>query len=305
MPEPERGVPKPERGVPGNGDSRSLAGFPALATLIERMESLLTSLRERGDHRRFFHATYLRTTRTVGSELAAGGFADAAWVERWDVEFARLYLDALEASLPGASLRGATVSVPGPWAVAFGAGGADAGGAVPPLRHVLLGMNAHINYDLPQALLAVISDAEFGDAALLARREADHRHIDSVLSALVDDPEVGDPDASDPEASDQGVGHGRPGARDRLLARANRVATKRFLAESRAKVWGNAQVLARARRDGQATYQERLAELERLAAARVSDLTRPGPVLLRLAVRGFGVVLPPARLASPRMSQPT
>ena len=29
---------------------------------------------------------------------------------------------------------------------------------LPPLRHVLLGINAHINYDLPQALLAVISD---------------------------------------------------------------------------------------------------------------------------------------------------
>jgi Family of unknown function (DUF5995) len=39
---------------------------------------------------------------------------------------------------------------------------------------VLLGMNAHINYDLPQARLAVIKDEEFGDAATLARRQADH-----------------------------------------------------------------------------------------------------------------------------------
>src|SRR5450759_836696 len=54
-----------------------------------------------------------------------------------------------------------------------------------PLRHVLLGMNAHINFDLPQALLAVISDDEFSDPALLARREADHRRIDDVLSARV------------------------------------------------------------------------------------------------------------------------
>jgi hypothetical protein len=46
---------------------------------------------------------------------------------------------------------------------------------------VLLGMNAHINYDLPQALIAVISDEQFDDPALLARRESDHRAIDQVL----------------------------------------------------------------------------------------------------------------------------
>jgi hypothetical protein len=110
--------------------------------------------------------------------------------------------------------------VSGPWAAAFAAAD-DPGGALPPLRHVLLGMNAHINFDLPRALLMVISDAEFGDSVLLARRAADHRHIDRVLGALVD---------------------------------------------SRLQVPG---------------------------IARVADLAAPGPVLLRLAARGFGVTLPP------------
>jgi hypothetical protein len=36
----------------------------------------------------------------------------------------------------------------------------------------------------------------------------------------------------------------------------------------------------------------RLGELERLSTAKVAELTRPGPVLLWLAVRGFGVTLP-------------
>jgi hypothetical protein len=52
-------------------------------------------------------------------------------------------------------------------------------------------------------------------------------------------------------------------------------------------------VLAVARRDGEAAYPPRLAELERLATARVADLAAPGPVLLRLAAHGFGVTLPP------------
>lgn len=45
---------------------------------------------------------------------------------------------------------------------------------------------------------------------------------------------------------------------------------------------------------GRAAYDARLAELEVLSAARVADRVAPGQVLLRLAVAGFGVTLPPA-----------
>jgi hypothetical protein len=64
---------------------------------------------------------------------------------------------------------------------------------LPPLRHVLFGINAHINYDLPQALLAVISTADFDDDSLLRAREADHRHLDEVLQSRVsaEDAELG------------------------------------------------------------------------------------------------------------------
>jgi hypothetical protein len=254
------------------GDGGLMDELPALDALVVRMEKQLVLLAERGDPRRHFHDTYLRTTRAVRAELLGGGFSDTAWVERWDVAFADLYLDALDADQRGGR-------PPGPWAVAFAA--ADAA-ALPPLRLILLGMNAHINYDLAQALLAVISDAEFDDAALLERRGADHRHIDRVLAALVD--------AKDPRSRAK---FGAPSRLDRLLAPANRAATKRFLAEARAKVWANTHVLARARREGQTGYAERLAELERLATARVADLTKPGQVLLELAARGFGVLLDP------------
>lgn len=46
-------------------------------------------------------------------------------------------------------------------------------------------MNAHINYDLPQALLAVISPGDFADPAVIGRRRADHQRIDEVLSRRV------------------------------------------------------------------------------------------------------------------------
>jgi len=79
---------------------------------------------------------------------------------------------------------------------------------------------------------------------------------------------------------------------DRLLGPLNRAATRRLLAESRAKVWHNTGILDRARREGPQRYAAVLAELEHLCEAKLIELTAPGQVLLRLARRGFGVQLP-------------
>ena len=88
-------------------------------------------------------------------------------------------------------------------------------------------------------------------------------------------------------------GPGAPRSRtDVLLGPANRAASRRFLRESRAKVWHNAVTLNAARARGPATYTEQLSDLEVLSAARVAELVRPGQVLLRLATHGFGLRLP-------------
>jgi hypothetical protein len=247
--------------------------YESIPALVSRMRADLVGLRETDDRRRFFHATYLRTTEAVDEEIRRGGFADGPWLERWDLIFAGLYLDALDADL-----RGEPVSQP--WRVAFDAARDRAD--LPPVRHVLLGMNAHINYDLPQALIGAITPAEFDDPGVLTGREADHRHVDDVLLAR-----VGAEDAELTSVS-------RRSLLDRLLAPANRAATKRILTEARAKVWRNTQALDRARRQGGDEYAAVLAELEKLCATRVADLTAPGQVLLKLARIGFGVVLPGA-----------
>jgi hypothetical protein len=226
-----------------------------------------------GDARRFFHGTYLRTTEAVAVEIDRGGFIDAAWLRAWDLAFADLYVDALEADLTGRP-------VSHPWRIAFDA--ARNRPELPPLRHVLFGINAHINYDLPQALIAVMTPADFDDPEVVRRRAADHRHLDDVLSSRVA--------AEDAQLS----AVSRVTVLDRLLRPFNRIGTRRFLAEAREKVWRNAVALDRARRLGPEPYAALLAELERRSAARLADLTAPGPVLLRLALRGFGVVLPGA-----------
>ena len=127
----------------------------------------------------------------------------------------------------------------------------------------------------------VISDAEFADPAVIARREADHTRIDEVLASRVG-------------AEDAELAAGGRSFTDTVLQPLNRLATKRLLRESRRKVWANAITLSATRRscgpDGEA-HRRQLAELEELSAARVADLMRPGPVLLRLAAGGFGVEL--------------
>jgi hypothetical protein len=247
-------------------------GDGGMEPLLERMTEIDEHLGTTGDARRWFHLTYTRTTRAVAKALHDGRFTDPDWVERWDVVFADLYLQAL-----GAWDRSG--SAPGPWQVAFQQAAA---GGLPPLRLVLLGMNAHINFDLAQALVAVITPEEFDDPAVLARREADHRTIDGVLASRVA--------AEDKEL----VRIEPPGSRtvlDRLLTPFNQAGTKRFLSESRRKVWANAHLLDAARRESPDAYRRRLDELGRLSGARVADLAAPGQVILRLARKGFGVEL--------------
>ena len=240
---------------------------PTIDTLLGELDARLAALPGERAHHGTFLATYRRTTAAVGAAVVRGDFEDPAWVVRWTAIFGAYYTDAHDAQLVGGP-------VPRPWRLAFAVDP-----AAHPLAHLLVGVNAHINFDLPQAMLDVVSTDDFADADLLARRVRDHDRIDAVLADRV-------------AAEDAALG----GARrlvDRVLTPANRLASRRFLAESRRKVWENVLALQEARCAGSAVYARRLGELEVLAAAKVVDILTPGLVLPRLAVSGFGVRLPP------------
>ena len=241
-----------------------------IASVLAGMQTRMDTMPPGRQSQLGFLGTYRRTTAAVAAAVDASAFEDPAWVEAWDVAFAGFYLSALDADLSGTGL------VPRPWRLAF-----DAPASLPPLVHVLLGINAHINYDLPQALLAVISDEEFTDHLLMDRRRRDHERIDGVLADRV-------------AAEDRHLAaRSSRNLMDRALRPLNRRGSQRFLREARHKVWHNTTQLQHARLAGPDDLAGRLTELELLSAARVADLLRPGQVLLRLAVSGFGVVLPP------------
>ena len=238
-----------------------------IGDVIDQLQQRIDALPPDQVHRRTFITTYQRTTQAVAEAVDAAFFEDPDWVVRWDVAFADLFIVAHDADQGGGR-------VPRPWRLAF-----RADPKLPTIVHLLLGMNAHINYDLPPATLSVITHHDFEDPVLIDLRRRDHERIDRILAARV-------------AAEDHAIGGARS-LLDRVLTPVNRLSSRRFLREARHKVWLNVAELQRARLEGEDAYDARLAELELLSAAKIADLLSPGQVLLRLAMTGFGITLPP------------
>ena len=97
-----------------------------------------------GDGLKWFNGLYLDVTRAVETRVNAGGFADPDWIAALDVEFAGFYFTALASSLSG----GAT---PGCWQSLFSERSQP---TIARIQFALAGMNAHINHDLPEAVVA-------------------------------------------------------------------------------------------------------------------------------------------------------
>jgi hypothetical protein len=112
--------------------------FPDGTTLDAVVETMAGRTFDDGDGVRYFHQVYLEVTRAVARRVAVGGVEDLPFMVALDVEFAGLYLHALDA--PAAAPRA--------WRVLFD----RRRDRIAPLRLALAGMNAHINRDLAVAL---------------------------------------------------------------------------------------------------------------------------------------------------------
>ena len=91
-----------------------------------------------------FARLYREVTEGVNAQLARQSFADARFLERLDVCFAGLFFAALDA------YERDPASAPPAWGPLFAQ---QARRGIAPLQFALAGMNAHINRDLPVALV--------------------------------------------------------------------------------------------------------------------------------------------------------
>jgi hypothetical protein len=152
--------------------------FSALSSL--NLASL--RLRRRRDARAIFPDVYAIITRRVAEEVNKGAnsmFLEPAWIGRLAGLFAERYFESLTASLQGA------VQPSTAWRLAYEYA---AQGLTLPVHDALLGINAHINFDLAQGIYDnILAAGAQDDERLLARYHHDHDAVNRILEAAIPD----------------------------------------------------------------------------------------------------------------------
>ncbi|WP_426451870.1 DUF5995 family protein [Paenibacillus sp. S-38] len=144
-------------------------GARTIDEVLLQLDRVVEDARSSSSRLGYFAALYRMVTRKVKEGIAQCFFEDGPRMERLDVIFANRYLEALNAHLHGGRPTDC-------WALSFKA-------AQNPrlliLQHLLLGMNAHINYDLGIAAAQTSPGAELGSLY------ADFNKINSILAGLI------------------------------------------------------------------------------------------------------------------------
>jgi Family of unknown function (DUF5995) len=116
----------------------------------------------------YFGALYRAVTIRVRTGIERGTFEDGPRMDRFDTAFGNRYFAALAALKAG-------LLPPRAWRVVLDA---EARPSTTILQHVLLGVNAHVNFDLPFAAVAAAPGA-----ALLSLRK-DYDAINAILTGV-------------------------------------------------------------------------------------------------------------------------
>jgi uncharacterized protein DUF5995 len=159
--------------------------------VIQEMERRFRHLAKDCDHDAIFSLLYLRTTEKFRDTLGSIGYGDPAAVVREDAVFADYYFRAYDAHHRGEGF------VPPAWQIAFAAAGQR---RVTAAGNALLGINAHVQRDLPFTLFDL-------DRRGFPVSHSDHTLVNNFLAQVMVDAEIArrfDPtfdDNSDPAAS--------------------------------------------------------------------------------------------------------
>jgi Family of unknown function (DUF5995) len=142
----------------------------SFAELLDRMTAIDQTL-PASDGVACFNRMYRLVIESVQAHVAAGFFGDPAWMGRLDIVFANLYLSA--AASPGSP----TADTPRSWAALIDRRSDQ---RVTPLQFALAGMNAHINHDLPIAV--VTTSDELSTSPDAGAHHADFERVNSILA---------------------------------------------------------------------------------------------------------------------------
>jgi hypothetical protein len=146
----------------------------SVADVVQIMQAIETNCAD-GDGLKWFNWLYLEVTQAVEARVSAGEFGDPAWMAALDVQFARFYFDAIQTSLTGQA-------TPGCWQTLFDQRNQP---MIARIQFAMAGMNAHINHDLPQAIVAICQAAGVAPAHGSTHYN-DYTALNATLDSLID-----------------------------------------------------------------------------------------------------------------------
>jgi hypothetical protein len=149
-----------------------MAAVSSIAEAIERMQAIEAALPS-GDGVACFNRMYLDVTQRVQQQISQGNFADPAFMTALDVVFANLYFSAVDADAAGG-----LPAVPKAWQPLFASRTST---RIFEIQYALAGMNAHINYDLPDAVVTACT--QLHTAPDDGSHHADYQRVDALLDA--------------------------------------------------------------------------------------------------------------------------
>jgi hypothetical protein len=164
-----------EEFVPSSENDCTAGRARCIDAVIREMRRRFDPLAASCDHDSIFALAYLRTTeeyrRTIEDPTF---FEDTAFVNHEDAVFARYYFDAFDAWRAGRY-----EAVPPAWATAFRAATDH---AMPASGNLSLGINAHVQRDLPFVLAGIGLVKPDGSS-----RKPDHDRVNEFLNHVTDD----------------------------------------------------------------------------------------------------------------------
>lgn len=138
--------------------------------VIIALDEIIASCKAANSRQAYFATLYRHMTVAVQQSILAGGFEDAARMEKLDVIFAKRYIDAWQAYQ---KQQPTTLS----WSHAFGA----AAKQHTVMQHLLLGINTHINLDLS------IAAASTSPGESIFQLQKDFDKINDIIATLSND----------------------------------------------------------------------------------------------------------------------
>lgn len=145
---------------------------------VIRMQALINRWQETDDARAIFLSTYRLMTHNMLAAIERQEFHDPDWVDRLLHRFADYYFSALQAYEQDRS------AAPAVWQIAHDSCQV---GKFFPLQQLLLGVNAHINYDLVLTLADMLApEWQSLSGEQVELRRADHRKVNEIIARSID-----------------------------------------------------------------------------------------------------------------------